>query len=45
VEVFWEGAGFVGVLGMEVVNGFELVDFGCLFPSEVIPPVIFDKVL
>jgi hypothetical protein len=33
------------VLGMEVVDGFELVDFGCLFPSEDIPPAPFDKVL
>jgi hypothetical protein len=29
-------------LGVEVIDGFELVDFGCLFPSEVIPPMPFD---
>jgi hypothetical protein len=45
VWVFWQGAGFVEVLGMEVINGFELVDFGCLFQSEEIPPAPFDKVL
>jgi hypothetical protein len=33
------------MLGMEVIDGFELVDFGCLFPSEVIPLMLFDKVL
>jgi hypothetical protein len=30
---------------MEVIDGFELVNFSCLFLSEVIPPVLFDKVL
>jgi hypothetical protein len=30
---------------MEVVDGFELVDFGCLFPSKGIPPAPFNKIL
>jgi hypothetical protein len=33
------------VLGIEVIDSFELIDFGCLFLSKVIPPVLFDKVL
>jgi hypothetical protein len=45
VQVFGQGAGFVGVSGMEVIDGFELIDLGCLFPSEGIPPTPFDEVL
>jgi hypothetical protein len=30
---------------MEVIDSFELVEFGCLFPSEGILPMPFDKVL
>jgi hypothetical protein len=30
---------------MEVIDGLELVDLGCLFPSEGIPPALFDEIL
>jgi hypothetical protein len=30
---------------MEVIDAFELVDFGGLFPGQGIPPMPFDKVL
>jgi hypothetical protein len=33
------------MLGMEIINGFELVDFGCIFPVEDIPSPALNQVL
>jgi hypothetical protein len=30
---------------MEVIDSLELVNLGCLFPSEGIPPTPFDEIL
>jgi hypothetical protein len=31
--------------GMEIVNGFDLVDFSCIFPGEDIPSSPLDQIL
>jgi hypothetical protein len=45
VQVFGLGARFVGIPGVEVIDGLELVDLGYLFLSEGILPMLFDEIL
>jgi hypothetical protein len=33
------------MLGMEIIDSFEFVDFGCIFPGKDIPSLLLNQVL